>query len=216
MNRTLTEIPAPILRCENELVFIRHCEPSFPDGQKYFLGRTDWPLSSEGRRQAEDIQSWVASVSWSGCFCSYLKRTKETADIACRNTDCTPTEVHELGEIDLGEWDGRSKRDVMLEYPDIFAQRGRDLLKFRHPGGESFADLEARAVPFLLSLCRKKGRWLVVSHAGVYRVMLHSVFGVPFSQVFRYDPGYGKVRVMERTGTLLKIRDFEEFEAELR
>lgn len=209
-------ISVPMVRSKNALVFIRHCEPLFPDAQKYFLGRTDWPLSSEGRRQAEDVQSWVASVSWSGCFCSPMERTKETAEIVCRNTGCSLIEIRELREVDLGEWDGRSKSDVMSEYPDIFAEREKDLLKFRYPGGESFADLEARVVPFLLSLCRKNGRWLVVSHAGVYRVMLHSVFGVPFSQVFRHDPGYGQVKVIERIGALLKIRDSEGFEAELR
>lgn len=216
MSGPAAETVFPILRNENVLVFMRHCEPLFPDDQKYFLGRTDWPLSPEGRRHAEEIQGWVSNVSLSGCFCSPLKRTRETAEIVCGNTGFTPVKTLELREIDLGEWDGRSKGDVMSEYPALFEQREKDLLKFMHPGGESFADLEARVVPFLLSLCRNNGRWLVVSHAGVYRVLLHSVFGVQFPQVFRHDPGYGDVRVIERTGTLLKIRDSEGFEAELR
>lgn len=205
----------PMVRSENALVFVRHCEPLFPDMQKYFLGRTDWSLSPKGRLQAEGLMQWAESVSWSGCFCSPLKRAKETAEITCRNTACTPVETHELIEIDLGEWDGRSKSDIMSKYPDIFAEREKDLLKFRYPGGESFVDLEARAVPFLLSLCRKEGRRLVVSHAGVYRVLLHAVFGLSFSQTFLHDPGYGHVRVIERRKDLLTIRGVEKLEARL-
>jgi len=215
LSEPTTEMVFPILRNENVLVFMRHCEPLFPDGQKYFLGRTDWPLSPEGRRQAEALADWAAGVSWNGCLCSPLKRTRETAEIICRNAGCKPVEAPELKEVDLGDWDGRSKNDVMSEYPGLFAQREKDFLKFRYPEGESYADLEARAVPFLLSLCRNNGRWLVVSHAGVYRVLLHTVFGVPFTQVFRHDPGYGQVRVIERSKGMLRIRYGDKLKAKL-
>lgn len=209
------EMEFPRIRSENAIVFVRHCEPLFPDERKYFLGRTDWPLSPEGRRQAEALAPWTESVSWSGCCFSPLKRAKETVKIICRNAVCNPTEAGELKEIDLGTWDGCAKSDVMSEYPDLYTQREKDFMMFRHPGGERFADLEARAVPFLLSLCRKGGLWLVVSHAGVYRVFLHAVFCVNFPQVFRLDPGYGQIRVIERSGATLKIRGAEKQEAKL-
>ncbi|HAG21970.1 MAG: Alpha-ribazole phosphatase [Synergistales bacterium 53_16] len=205
--RDVATFPRPEEHC---LVFVRHGEPAFPESDKYYLGKTDWLLSDKGKIQARCVADWAKGFSWRGCFCSPLKRAKETAEIICGAIDLPFTIKTELAEIDLGEWDGRKKTEIASAYPEKLRERQEDLLYFRHPCGESFAELEARVIPFLVPLLQEKGKWLVVSHAGVYRVLIHALFGVPFPMTFGYDLGYGQIRMFCRTGDYLFVKGFDE------
>ena len=194
---------------ENGLVFVRHGEPGLPNPWRIFLSRTGIGLSPLGRIQAERVSLWARPFSWRGFFCSPLARARKTAEIIAGHLEIKTVVKEELSEIDLGRWDGREKEDISRESPHLWEQREKDLFSFPFPGGESFADLEARAVPFLLSLLLKGGRWLIVSHAGVFRVLLHGLFKVPFPETFRFDPGYGGIRIVERQGKALLVKDPE-------
>jgi probable phosphoglycerate mutase len=204
---TAAAIPDP---GTNSVVFIRHGEPDFPEKKKYFLGKTDWQLSLKGKTQARYVAEWAKNFTWRGCFCSPLKRARETAMIICGKTGIMPEVRHELTELDLGKWDGRTKQEILLKYPEMVQQRETNLKDFRYPGGESFGDLETRAVPFLSDLLKKEGRWLVVSHAGVFRVFIHNVFELPFPLTFKYDPEYGHARIIARTGDTVFVKGFNE------
>lgn len=194
---------------EDGLVFVRHGEPGLPTPWRVFLGRTGIGLSPLGRTQAERVSLWARPFSWRGFFCSPLARARKTAEIIAGHLEIKTVVKEELSEIDLGRWDGREKEDISRESPHLWEQREKDLFSFPFPGGESFADLEARAVPFLLSLLLKGGRWLIVSHAGVFRVLLHGLFKVPFPETFRLDPWYGGIRLVERQGKALLVKDSE-------
>ncbi|HOI81782.1 MAG: histidine phosphatase family protein [Thermovirgaceae bacterium] len=194
---------------ENSLVFVRHGEPDLTSSLTIFLGRVGPGLSPRGKAQADKVSLWARSFSWRGCFCSPLVRAKETAEIICSSLDIEPVIKEELSEIDLGCWDGREKTDIPREYPRLWEQREKDLYSFKHPGGESFADLEARVVPLLRSFAVKGGRWLIVSHAGVFRVMLRTLFEIPFPETFRYDPEYGGVLLLEKEGEAFLARGLQ-------
>ena len=56
---------------------IRHCLPDFPGGQRYCLGRTDFPLGAEGLAQAEEVASALPSVA--RVYSSPLRRAVQTA-----------------------------------------------------------------------------------------------------------------------------------------
>lgn len=188
---------------ENSLVFVRHGEPDLTSSLTIFLGRVGPGLSPRGKAQADKVSLWARSFSWRGCFCSPLVRARETAELICSFLDIKPVIKEELSEIDLGYWDGREKTDIPREYPRLWEQREKDLYSFRYPGGESFADLEARAVPLLRSLAVKGGRWLIVSHAGVFRVMLRNLFGIPFPETFRMTPNTAEYCSSKKRGRLL-------------
>lgn len=193
----------------DSLGFVRHGEPDLPSPARLFLGHAGPGLSLQGRAQAEKAALWAKPFPWQGCFSSPLDRATETARFIGQTLGIEPIVKKELAEIDLGSWDGREKSEISREHPDAWKQREKNLYHFRYPGGESFADLAARAVPFLLSLLLKGGRWLIVSHAGVFRVLLHGLFKVPFPETFRLDPGYGGIRLVERQGKALLVKDPE-------
>ena len=185
---------------DTRLLLVRHGRPEAPDDRKRLLGQSDWPLSEEGRSQAKDLGARLESVDWTGAFVSPLTRARETASIALKGNPSAVAVLPVLAEIDLGDWDGRPRDELEEAFPDLFAERERDLYGFTAPGGESFRDLARRCVPAVRQILYTPGCWVVVAHAGVFRVVLHELLGIPFAGTFRCDPGYGQYLDLGRLG----------------
>ena len=70
--------------------------------------------------------------------------------------------------------------------------RGEDLERWKPPGGESFGDCRDRVLPALHEvMAASEGDVLLVGHAGVNRVILCDVFGMPVGNLFRIGQEYG-------------------------
>ena len=153
-----------------------------------FLGQRDLPLSAEGRAQAGAWRSALSATSFSHAVCSDLSRCRETAAIALDGRTAQAEPLSALREIDLGAFDGLSREEVAARFPGLYEARGRDMANFRPPGGESFADLAARTVLAVERLAANvSGDVLVVTHAGVIRVLLCRALGMPLENLFRLD-----------------------------
>ncbi len=89
-------------------------------------------------------------------------------------------------EIALGAFEGLSPAQARDRFPEEFRRRGEDFAGFRPPGGESFADLAARVAPAFGRLAAgAAGPLLLVGHAGVHRVLLCGLLGLPLKNLFR-------------------------------
>ena len=128
----------------------------------------DIPLNANGEAQARYWHEALAPVEFAGIYCSDLSRTRQTARIIAGDRDIPVREMPELREIHLGEWEGVPMSRVRKLYPDEWRARGENIAAYRIPGGESFADVQARAVFVLEKIVEQtSGNLLVVAHAGV-------------------------------------------------
>lgn len=86
------------------IYLIRHGKPEFPDERKYCIGRTDLPLSEEGRTQIRALGETFAGRRIEKIYTSPLKRCRESAAILQEVIDRSiPIEVVDgLAEIDMG------------------------------------------------------------------------------------------------------------------
>jgi len=160
-----------------------------PETPWRFLGQRDLPLSPEGFAQAAAWRAILGDIPFSRILCSDLARCRDTAaELLCgsgRKAEAMPC----LREIELGAWDGLNKDAVRDRYPGLYEQRGADLAGFRPPGGESFLDLQGRVLSALLPLLdNASGHVLVITHAGVIRVLLCHFLGMPLDKLFRLSP----------------------------
>jgi broad specificity phosphatase PhoE len=57
-----------------------------------------------------------------------------------------------------------------------------------------------RCLPAIGQILATPGSWVVLAHAGVFRVVLHELLGIPFGETFRRDPGYGQFLDLGRLG----------------
>jgi probable phosphoglycerate mutase len=173
------------------ICLMRHGD-SRVDDLKRFTGHTDSPLSETGRRQAEWWQKEFLSLSFDRIYCSDLSRSLETTRIICKGRKVEIQVLPELREINLGEWDGLPKLEVCRSHTEEYEKRGADLAGYRTPGGENFYDLSARVIPVFERIIGNMGseRVLIVGHAGVNRVILCHLLGMPLAALFRLGQDY--------------------------
>jgi probable phosphoglycerate mutase len=189
----------------SRLCLVRHGEPDLPQASTLFLGQIDPPLSGRGREQAACLKEALSGLSLDGAYASDLRRTEETARIVLGRRSCPLTLAPALREVALGAWEGKKRREIARREPEAYEARGKDILAFRPPGGESLLDVAARALPLLEAIMNQEGTFLVVTHAGVLRLFLKSLLDLPPSRLFSFRFDYGSLTIVERRGRKKEI-----------
>lgn len=171
------------------------------DGARRFIGRTDVVMSEAGEAQIRKAAAALAAFPLDGIYCSNLKRSCRTAELLAADRN-TPIHVWPaFAEIDMGTWEGRLRGEVAESHADAYAARGRDIVRFRPPEGESFADLADRVLPVWRRLVASGDQTIAIAgHAGVNRVILCDVLGMPLADLFHVpqEPGCLTRIVFER------------------
>jgi alpha-ribazole phosphatase len=185
---------------------LRHGD-SRPDMVRRFIGRTDHPLNETGRAQAEWWRRSLSDIPFSQICSSDRQRAVETARIITSQHPQPLTILPGLEEIDLGRWDGMPISEVRRLFPREYERRGADLVGYRPPDGESFADLSARVLPVFEDVVSKAGKnLLIVGHAGVNRVILCHLLGMPPANLFLLGQEYGCLNILEYTAGAWVVR----------
>jgi probable phosphoglycerate mutase len=172
-----------------------------------YIGQIEAPLSEEGVEQAWALRKWLEPVRFSHVYASDLSRAQRSAKIIAspriRSVEILPA----LREINLGEWEGFTFREIEQRFPEEFAARGRDMENWRPPGGESFADCRIRVMDALRGILQEaQGNILVVGHAGVNRLILCDVLGVPVANLHSIGQDYGCLNIVEFSATRTRIK----------
>ncbi|OGR27853.1 MAG: hypothetical protein A2277_18400 [Desulfobacterales bacterium RIFOXYA12_FULL_46_15] len=159
------------------------------------MGATDAPLDNTGLLQARYWQTVFSDFPLDIVCSSCLQRCDQTARQITGNKPVVNADA--LNEIHMGEWDGRSFKEIKTHYPEEFIKRGKNLSTYRPPGAESFLDLSNRVLPFFNQfLTGKKEKTLIVTHAGVIRVILCHILNLPLKDLFQIKPAYGELFIL--------------------
>jgi probable phosphoglycerate mutase len=171
-----------------------------------FIGQTDAALSPEGRRQAEAWRGTLKDVKPAAVWTSDLARAEETARIVFADHRVAVQSCADLREIRLGDWEGLPRQQVKKNRPDLWRARGNDLAGFRPPGGESFQDLQARAVRQVEQILSEgSGNVWVVTHAGVIRCLICHFLQIPLSHLFRIRVDYAGLSIVSYAPDRIEI-----------
>jgi probable phosphoglycerate mutase len=166
------------------LYYIRHGETDW-NVEGRLQGRHDTELNAVGRRQAaacaDILRDLLARDQRLPADCAYvaspLKRARETMEIMRAALGLARDDYRtdaRLREIEFGEWEGFTLRDIRSRAPQALASRERDKWDFVPPGGESYAQVAARMRDWHAAL---DGDTVVVAHGGTARALI-AVLGV--------------------------------------
>ncbi len=184
---------------------MRHGEITRQSEQQ-LVGQVDVPLSRTGLLQAQSWCKELRATNFERIYSSDLQRTHRTAETLAQERNQSVVTLPQLREINLGEWDGLSRRDVDARFPGEWSKRGANLEAYRPPTGESFADLQERVVPIFLDIMEKAhSDVLIVAHAGVNRVIICHILGVPLNNVFRIGQDYACLNKIQRKNDLFQL-----------
>lgn len=192
------------------IYLVRHAEPAGIDSQGFYLGQSDPPLSPAGVKQAGRLAETFKGKPIRAIYCSDLARALETASIIARVLRCRPVKVKAFREINLGDWEGLSTAEVQERYPGEYEKRGADFVRYRPPGGESFADLHRRVIPAFFRVVEESaGDLVIVAHAGVNRVILCELLGLELNKLFSIEQTYARVDVIRKNERGYTVGGFE-------
>lgn len=179
-----------------KIYLVRHGE-IVNNGNKRYIGQIDIPLNDYGRQQAARLRDELANVPFSRIFCSDLARSISTASIISENHALEPVVLKDLREINMGLWEGLTFQEVRRSYPGEFEKRGADIINYKPPGGESFAQCADRVISTLDDIfATVNGSILIVGHAGVNRIIISRALGLPLENMFRIKQGYGCLNIL--------------------
>ncbi len=179
------------------IYLVRHGYLVSPSGKEY-IGQNEVPLSEEGVEQAWAMRKWLEPVHFNYAFSSDLSRTERTCRIIAGDRVKSIEFIPALREINLGDWEGFTFREIEQRFPEDYAARGRDMENWRPPGGESFADCRARVMDaFRRILDRSQGNILLVGHAGVNRLILCDLLGISVARLHNIGQDYGCLNIID-------------------
>ncbi|BFV59228.1 histidine phosphatase family protein [Kitasatospora sp. CMC57] len=136
------------------IVLVRHGETAWSAGGQH-TGRTDIPLTAEGRGMALALGARLAKAPWNGLpdalvYTSPLSRARETCDLA--GFGDRAVERDELLEWDYGQYEGRTGADIRAtDHPGWLIWRDGV------PGGEKLSEVAARVDRFLAEVNAEHG-----------------------------------------------------------
>ncbi|XP_074098073.1 6-phosphofructo-2-kinase/fructose-2,6-bisphosphatase isoform X2 [Cotesia typhae] len=148
------------------LYFSRHGESEYN-----VIGKIggDAVLSARGERYAQALATRINSMKIPDLrvLTSRLRRTIATA----RGIEAPQEYVAALNELDAGVCEGLSYEEMQEHYPQEFAWRDQDKLRYRYPWGESYVDIMQRVEPVIAEL-QQSNNILVISHQAVLRCLI--------------------------------------------
>ncbi|UAW97097.1 histidine phosphatase family protein [Halopseudomonas nanhaiensis] len=183
------------------LELLRHGETERGGG---FRGSVDDPLTSAGwaqmRAAVDGLNGWDAVVSSPLQRCAAF--AAELADSRGVAVDIRP----DLRELHFGLWEGRHPADLMLDQADELGQFWNDPYAYTPPQAELVAAFRQRVIAELASLALRYAgqRLLVVTHAGVMRLLLARARELADRDLLQVQVGYAELVRLHRyeDGTL--------------
>lgn len=134
-------------------------------------------LGDEGIAQAERAAARIGELNIAAIYASPMERTQDTAAPIAKATKLRIRTRAGLNECDFGDWTGKKLSDLR-KLPE-WATVQKYPSGFRFPGGESFAEMQARITGTINDLAAEHpGETIVaVSHADCIKAAVAQAMG---------------------------------------
>lgn len=151
----------------NELWLARHGETEWTLSRQH-TSLTDLPLTPRGEEQARALGERLAGRPFARAVSSPLERARRTAELAGFEPELDDDYV----EYRYGDYEGRTTAEIRSERPDW------DLWDDGCPGGETTAEVAARADRVLERAREAEGPVLLFGHGHMTRVLAARYLGL--------------------------------------
>ncbi len=165
-------------------------------------GQTDWNLEGRwqgqtphapglndmGRAQARAVRDQLKDVRFSAIYSSDLLRARQSAEALAEPLGLTVALEPRLREINLGVWEGMLYSEIASLYPQELAERERNPLRSRAPGGETPAQVAERVIPAINEIADRHPHdpVLIVAHGVSLGVIICKAKQIPLERVYEH------------------------------
>ena len=176
---------------------LRHGETERGGG---FRGSLDDALTAPGwqqmRKAVEGAGPWDVLVS------SPLQRCAAFAEELAARRGVPLHREADLRELHFGDWEGRSAAELMHTDAKALGLFWADPYGYTPPGGEPLVQFESRVLAAIARLRQRfaQQRLLVISHAGVMRLLLAQAQGLPRQRLLEVVVAHGQLLSLDDAG----------------
>jgi broad specificity phosphatase PhoE len=180
------------------LYLLRHGETEWSVSGQH-TGRTDIPLTDNGRKQAESLVPFLSTITFDKVLVSPLSRAKDTAKLAgLKNV----TICDDLAEFDYGDCEGLTTVEIRKKEPEWTV--------WTHPctNGETLEQVAARAQKVIdAATANGDARVALVSHGHMLRILTATWLKLPPAEGRHFILDTGTVSVLghERETPAIKL-----------
>jgi len=157
-----------VIVSRGELWLIRHGETEWSAAGRH-TSSTDLALTAEGERKARAVGRLLGDKTFALVLASPLRRALDT----CRLAGYSPQETPDLREWGYGSYEGLTTAEIQVHNPGWTIWTGTP------PGGESAAQVGARADRVIARARAVEGNVVVFAHGHVLRVLVVRWLGLP-------------------------------------
>jgi len=170
-----------------EIWLVRHGQTEWSLSGAH-TGRTDIPLTEEGRKQAASLGTLLAGHQFELVLSSPLQRALDTCRLAGFG-DSVQIEPN-LQEWDYGQYEGQTTGDIHKQRPDW------SLWRDGVPGGEAIEQVASRAEAVLARAMQSGGDVVLFAHGHVLRILTACWLELPPSDARLFALGTASVSVL--------------------
>lgn len=162
-------------------------------------GQSDPPLNETGRAQALALARTFAGMPLDAVYSSPLQRARDTAESVAQAHNLSIQTFDELKELNVGALDGVTLAEMRERHGDFLARWRRDASVRLPGGGETLAELQARAWAVIERISRAHAgqRVAVVTHSFLTQVVISAVLGLPLDHFRRVRVSEGCISTVE-------------------
>lgn len=170
-----------------EFILIRHGETE-ANLEKRYTGVTDVKLTSNGKKQAHNLNKIISGSNIVAVYSSDLLRCVETADHIGISENIILT--NEFREMHFGIAEGLTRDVFYSKHPEVAKSWDDDWLNYKMPGGESFNNVRERVVNQIekIKSKHKNGNIVIVTHSGCIRILLANYITSDMEGFWRFKP----------------------------
>lgn len=169
------------------LYLIRHGETEWSLSGRH-TGRTDIALTRNGQGEARELGKRLLDIPFAHVLTSPLRRALQTCELAGLDQ---PQEMEpDLAEWDYGDYEGRRSADIRMQRPDWNVYRDGC------PGGESPAQVSARADRLLARLRRLEGNVALFTHGQIGSALAARWIGLALGEAQHLSLGTASLSIL--------------------
>lgn len=176
---------------------VKNVQGAYSDPEK-----TDY--SELGAKQLEKIKGYFKNIKLGTVYSSPIDRCIRVAKLISDNVVIEGA----CRDIDMGVFGGLTKEELQNKYPELYEQRLHNMYGFRPPEGESFKDMEYRAISwFLPTLKKEKQDFCIVTHAMTINMIIKNVNKLDFITAKTTFIPPGSITILEYIAGVLSVKE---------
>lgn len=170
-----------------KLILARHGETE-ANKKRIFSGWTDYPLTDEGKKQAERLAyNLKKNYNIDEMYSSPLGRAMNTSNIVAKSIERNIIPMPCLKEVNFGLFEGKTGTEIETHHSEHWNSWHSDFVNYRLPDGENLIDLVSRIKPLIEDLRKTDKVCLLVAHSAVIQVAITYLLGIDLDKMWNFQ-----------------------------